>query len=229
MNSNAIKENIENLKNNIDQICSQCSRNQQNITIIGASKAKSSKDIIRAYKAGINNFGENYLQEALPKIKELNNIKIIWHFIGSIQKRKCKEIALNFDWVHTIDRIEIAQKLNEHRGTLSTKLNACIQINIDEEDSKSGINISDLEDFSDKLLPLNNIRLKGLMTLPKQTTDPTTQRNSFSKLSGALKKIKSNFPNASTLSMGMSNDYLIAIEEGSTIIRIGTNIFGKRQ
>ena len=229
MSKNSIKENIKNLKKNIDQICIDYGKNPEDIKIIGASKSKSANEISTALKCGINDFGENYLQEAQPKIQKLSDENIIWHFIGSIQKRKCREIALKFDWVHTVDRIEVAEKLNEHREALRSKLNICIQINLDEEETKSGINLSDLESFSDKLLSLENLRIRGLMALPKQTNSISKQKNSFSKLSNALNNLRSAFPQAKELSMGMSNDYLAAIAEGSTIIRIGTNIFGKRK
>ena len=228
MESKSIRNNIFNLKKDITNICIGCKRNPKDIRIVAASKTKSIKEISLAYKSGISNFGENYLQEAIPKIEGLEKKDINWHFIGSIQKKKCKKIALLFDWVHTIDRVEIAEKLNEYRKILPNKLNILIQININEEKSKAGINISDLKNFSDKLLPFNNLEVKGLMALPKQTNDAILQTNNFSNLYKALDQLKLTFPEACELSMGMSNDYPAAITQSSTIVRIGTTIFGKR-
>ena len=139
MESKSIRNNIFNLKKDITNICIGCKRNPKDIRIVAASKTKSIKEISLAYKSGISNFGENYLQEAIPKIEGLEKKDINWHFIGSIQKKKCKKIALLFDWVHTIDRVEIAEKLNEYRKILPNKLNILIQININEEKSKAAV------------------------------------------------------------------------------------------
>ena len=229
MAANKIENRVKELKKNINKLTNDIDINNKSLKIIGASKAKSFQEISYAYNAGIKDFGENYLQEALPKINNLKNQKIHWHFIGSIQKKKCKEIAFNFDWVHTVDRIEIAERLNKFREEMSTKLNICIQINVDNEKTKSGIKINDLECFSDELLSLKNLEIRGLMTLPKKTVNTSMQKESFSKLRRALSTLQVNFPNAQELSMGMSNDYPLAIKQGSTMVRIGTNIFGKRK
>ena len=195
---------------------------------MGASKSQTVEQIEQAYDNGIFHFGENYLQEAETKISEINK-NIVWHFIGSIQTRKTKKIARLFDWVHTVDSLKIAEKLNEARPSSRGPLNICLQVNIDNEETKSGILKEEIDDFLTNLATLKNIKTRGLMIIPKPRDAVEEQSEIFSDLRLKLDSLKSRFPELDTLSMGMSSDYLVAIHEGATILRIGTGIFGARK
>ena len=195
---------------------------------MGASKSQTVEQIEQAYDNGIFHFGENYLQEAETKISEIDK-NIVWHFIGSIQTRKTKKIARLFDWVHTVDSLKIAEKLNEARPSSRGPLNICLQVNIDNEETKSGILKEEIYDFLTNLTTLKNIKTRGLMIIPKPRDAVEEQSEIFSDLRLKLDSLKSRFPELDTLSMGMSSDYLVAIHEGATILRIGTGIFGARK
>ena len=195
---------------------------------MGASKSQTVEQIEQAYDNGIFHFGENYLQEAETKISKIDK-NIVWHFIGSIQTRKTKKIARLFDWVHTIDSLKIAEKLNEARPSSRGPLNICLQVNIDNEETKSGILKEEIDDFLTNLTALKNIKTRGLMIIPKPRDAVEEQSEIFSDLRLKLDSLKSRFPELDTLSMGMSSDYLVAIHEGATILRIGTGIFGARK
>ena len=195
---------------------------------MGASKSQTIEDIEKAYENGISHFGENYLQEAESKIKKIRK-NIIWHFIGSIQTRKTKKIASLFDWVHTVDSLKIAERLNEARPSSKGPLNVCLQVNIDNEKTKSGVLKEEIDDFLTNLITLKNIKTRGLMIIPKPRQTAKEQSEIFLDLKLKLNSLKSKFPELDTLSMGMSSDYLVAIQEGATIVRIGTGIFGARK
>ena len=207
--------------------CNESGRESSEVIAIGASKTQSVQSIRQAYEGGITNFGENYLQEAEGKISQLPS-DITWHFIGAIQSKKSKKIARMFDWVHTIDRIEIAQLLNNARPEELGKLNVCVQVNLDKEKSKSGINLEEVDDFLWEIQNLDNLTVRGLMAIPKPK-DNERQKLSFKKIKNKFNELKKNYNELDTLSMGMSADYQEAIAEGSTMIRIGTNLFGPRQ
>ena len=212
-----IEENISLLNKKIEKKTS----------IIAVSKKKSAELIEQAYLLGIKNFGENYLQEALQKIISLNHLDINWHFIGKIQSNKCKDIARNFQWVHTIDRFKIAKRLNDD-CPLNKIINVLIQINIDNEESKSGINESQLFDLAEKISVLPNLKLKGIMVIPKNNFEINLIEQSFKKTLEISLKLRNKFSEANEISMGMSNDFELAIKNGSTMVRIGTGIFGER-
>ena len=195
---------------------------------MGASKSQTVEQIEQAYDNGIFHFGENYLQEAETKISEIDK-NIVWHFIGSIQTRKTKKIARLFDWVHTVDSLKIAEKLNKTRPSARGPLNICLQVNIDNEETKSGILKEEIDDFLTNLTALKNIKTRGLMIIPKPRDTVEEQSEIFCDLRLKLDSLKSRFPELDTLSMGMSSDYLAAIQEGATILRIGTGIFGARK
>ena len=207
--------------------CNESGRESSEVIAIGASKTQSIQSIRQAYEGGITNFGENYLQEAEEKISQLPS-DITWHFIGAIQSKKSKKIARMFDWVHTIDRIQIAQLLNNARPAELGKLNVCVQVNLDKEKSKSGINFEEVDDFLWEIQNLDNLTVRGLMAIPKPK-DNERQKLSFKKIKNKFNELKKNYNELDTLSMGMSADYQEAIAEGSTMIRIGTNLFGPRQ
>ena len=207
--------------------CNESGRESSEVIVIGASKTQSIQSIRQAYEGGITNFGENYLQEAEKKISQLPS-DITWHFIGAIQSKKSKKIARMFDWVHTIDRVEIAQLLNSARPKELERLNVCVQVNLDREESKSGINLEEVDNFLLEIESLDNLTVRGLMVIPKPK-DNERQRLSFKKIKNKFNELKKNYNELDTLSMGMSADYQEAIAEGSTMIRIGTNLFGPRQ
>jgi len=211
----------------INKICEQTGKKSGDLTILGASKSQRIDLIKKALNEGVHHFGENFLQEAEPKILEIGNIPT-WHFIGAIQSRKAKKIASLFDWVQTIDRIKVAKRLNQHRPLELNKLNVCVQVNPDNEEHKSGIPLSDCKKFISELVLLERLEVRGLMSIPKATKDFEQQRKVFGRIRSCFEDLQSIYPQLDTLSMGMSGDYEAAILEGSTMIRIGTKIFGER-
>ena len=220
-------ENIQKIILDIKENCNLSKRSVEDVTLIGASKSQTIEKIIIAYEEGIKNFGENYLQEAEEKISKLDQ-DIIWHFIGSIQSRKAKRIAEMFDWVHTIDSFKVAEKLNSSRPKSKGALNACLQLNIDDEESKSGLKIENLEEIIQKIKALENLKIRGLMVIPKPRDSEEEQRKVFRKVKEIYDSLIRQGHNFDTLSMGMTSDYGVAIQEGATMIRIGTGIFGPR-
>ena len=192
----------------------------QHVTLIAVSKTNPASDLQQAIDAGQRHFGENYLQEALEKIETLKNQDLIWHFIGPIQSNKAKQISQNFDWVHSVDRLKIAKRLNDQRPKNLEKLNVLLQVNIDNEATKSGVLEGEIEDFILHFENFQNITLRGFMCIP----NPNNAEQSFKKMAEILQK----HPNLDTLSMGMSTDLELAIENGANFVRIGTDIFGKR-
>ena len=220
-------ENIQKIILDIKENCNLSKRSVEDVTLIGASKSQTIEKIIVAYEEGIKNFGENYLQEAEEKISKLDQ-DIIWHFIGSIQSRKAKRIAEIFDWVHTIDSFKVAEKLNSSRPKSKGALNACLQLNIDDEESKSGLKIENLDEIIQKVESLENLKIRGLMVIPQPRDSEEEQRKVFRKVKEIYDSLIRQGHNFDTLSMGMTSDYGVAIQEGATMIRIGTGIFGPR-
>lgn len=223
-----ISNKIKKLNLEINEICRNFGKEVNEITILAASKSQSIEKIEEAFNGGIRNFGENYLQEAEPKIDSLNK-EVIWHFIGAIQTRKAKRIAEIFDWVHTVDSLKLAKKLNDSRPESQEPLKVCVQLNIDEEDSKAGIKVHELETFLSEVSSLKNLAVKGLMVIPKPRNSLEEQHSIFKEIKEIFDSLNQKGINMDTLSMGMSSDYGPAIKEGSTIVRIGTGIFGLRK
>ena len=223
-----ISKNIQKIYDDFKENCKLSERNPKNLTLIGASKSQSIANIQEAYDAGLKNFGENYLQEAENKIKSLEG-DFIWHFIGSIQSRKAKKIAEIFDWVHTVENTKVAKKLNIARPHSKGPLNICIQVNIDSEESKSGLHLDDLEGFIEESRNLENINVRGLMVIPKPRESIEEQKKVFRKVKETYLNLIEKGNDLETLSMGMSSDYGSAIQEGATMVRIGTGIFGPRK
>ncbi len=198
------------------------------VTLLSVSKAQPAQKLREAYEAGQSKFGENYLQEALNKQSELQDLNIEWHFIGPIQSNKTQLIAQHFNWVHGVDRLKIAQRLNDARPSDCLPLQICLQVNISGEASKSGIAPSELINLVKDVSALPRLALRGLMTIPEPTQDPAMQHAQFRQMRELLKNLIKQGYALDTLSMGMSSDYQIAIEEGATIIRVGSAIFGAR-
>ncbi len=203
-------------------------RDPNSVQLLTVSKTRPVAAIQAAIDAGQACFAENYLQEAVEKIIYFNKPQLIWHFIGSIQSNKTRDIAQHFHWAHTIDRIKIARRLSEQRPDHLPPLNICLQINISGEDSKSGINPDELIRLADDCSSLANIRLRGLMAMPAQDSDFARQRVPFRQLRLLFTELQTNYPDLDTLSMGTTADLEAAIAEGATMVRIGTAIFGER-
>jgi len=223
-----IAENLLQIQKNIKQFCEKYHRSPVNVHLLAVSKTKPADDIRAAFNAGQTSFGENYLQEALEKINNLRDLQIEWHFIGSVQSNKTRDLAEHFAWVHSVDRYKIARRLSEQRPETLPPLNICLEINISDEASKSGMSLAELEEIVDDIALLPNITLRGLMAIPAKADTLNEQRAIFAKIKQALLTLQQKYPELDTLSMGMSNDMEAAIAEGSTILRIGTAIFGAR-
>jgi pyridoxal phosphate enzyme (YggS family) len=201
----------------------------ESVTLLAVSKTKPAQMIRQAYSAGQRHFGENYLQDALPKIEQLADLDICWHFIGPLQSNKSRAVAEHFDWFHSLDRFKIAQRLSEQRPATKSPLKVCIQINISREASKSGILPEQAADLVRQVQGLPGLRLCGLMAIPAAGLDKTGQREAFAALRLLLRALQPLAPQMSTLSMGMSDDLEAAVAEGATVVRIGTAIFGVRE
>ena len=226
---NKIKKNILEIKKNISKISLDLNRTIDSVTLMAVSKKQSSENIREAYQAGQKDFGENYLQESISKIHELHDLEIIWHYIGSIQSNKSKLIAENYDWVHSIDKISTLKKINKYRGSVNRKINICIQVNIDAEDTKSGLYMNEVEDFIKECNSMKQVNIRGLMAIPKYQSNSDLKNKAFKKIKHLFDDLIKKGYKLDTLSIGMSSDYEEAIESGSTIVRIGTAIFGERK
>ncbi len=203
------------------------SRVPNSVQLLAVSKTKPAQAIISAYQAGQRHFGENYVQEALLKQQELSALAITWHFIGPIQSNKTKVLATHFDWVHSVDNLKIAQRLSSQRPNFLPPLNVCVQVNISDETSKSGVTLNDLPELILGISELPNLNLRGVMAIPAPHADFAAQREPYQQLVSAVKAL--NNPNLTTFSFGMSDDLDAAIAEGSTLVRIGTALFGARR
>ena len=220
-----IAENIAKVGERIRAAAQASGRDLDHIGLLAVSKTKPAAAVREAYAAGIRDFGENYLQEALEKQAELSELPLIWHFIGPIQSNKTKPIAEHFAWVHSVDRLKIAQRLSEQRPIDLPPLNICLQVNVSAEDSKSGCAPAELAALALAVSQLPNLRLRGLMAIPEPTDDVAAQRAAFAR----LRELRDGLPlPLDTLSMGMSHDLDAAIAEGATWVRIGTALFGAR-
>lgn len=220
-----IAENIAKVGARIREAAQASQRNPAEIGLLAVSKTKPAEAIREAHTAGLNDFGENYLQEALDKQTQLADLPLIWHFIGPIQSNKTRPIAEHFDWVHSVDRLKIAQRLSDQRPANLPPLNICLQVNVSGEDSKSGCSANDLPELAKAIIALPNLRLRGLMAIPEPTDDTAAQHAAFARLHQLQNELALDLD---TLSMGMSHDLEAAIAEGATWVRIGTALFGAR-
>ena len=202
-------------------------RKPGSVLLLAVSKTKSAKEIAAAYQAGQRHFGESYCQEALKKQQELGGFDITWHFIGPVQSNKTKVLATHFAWVHSVDSLKIAKRLSEQRSNTQPPLNICLQVNISDEPSKSGITLNELPQLCELVAELPNIRLRGVMAIPMPEDDFELQRLPYKTLYQAVAKL--GYPELDTYSFGMSGDLNAAIAEGATIVRIGTALFGARK
>lgn len=216
----AIQANILRAKDGVNR--------QDDVKLLAVSKAQSAEQLREAYLAGQSTFGESYLQEAIQKQALLEDCNIEWHFIGPIQSNKTQLIAQHFNWVHSVDRLKIAQRLASARADTSPPLNICIQYNSSDEPSKSGVQTQELENLAKEIIKLPNLKLRGLMAIPAPTTELAKQRQQFKTVKEAFARLQQSGFSIDTLSIGMSDDYVAAIQEGATIVRIGSAIFGAR-
>lgn len=207
--------------------CQQAGREPDGVTLLAVSKTRSAEELAALADQGQRDFGENYLQEALDKMAALSERDLVWHFIGPIQSNKTRDIAAHFDWVHSVDRLKIARRLSEQRPTELPPLNICIQVNVDDEESKSGVPLAEAEELAEAVSELPHLRLRGLMAIPRADSDDGN-RAAFRRLAMTLSQLRNTMPALDTLSMGMSADYTVAIEEGATVVRLGTALFGPR-
>ena len=226
----AIDQNIADVRARIKQAATLYSRESSTISLLAVSKKQPVSAIEIAIAAGIKDFGENYLQEAELKINELREMSLNWHYIGAIQSNKTRSIASLFDWVHSVDRISIAQRLNNQRPEGLEPLNICLQINIDAEASKSGLLPEDVLEAVKQINDMPNLCLRGLMAIPAKSDDIQSTRHSFARMYSLFEQAQqlSDVSSFDTLSMGMSADIEPAIAEGATLLRVGTDIFGAR-
>ncbi len=211
------------------QLAKLANHRAQSVNLLAVSKAQSALAIREAYAAGQKLFGENYLQEALDKQSQLADLAIEWHFIGPIQSNKTQLIAQHFNWVHSINRLKIAQRLNDARPETLAPLQVCIQVNISNEESKSGVTQQELETLASAISKLPRLKLRGLMAIPEPSNDNNKQRIQFKQVRECYDALLEKGFTLDTLSIGMSDDYRIAIEEGATIVRIGSALFGARK
>jgi pyridoxal phosphate enzyme (YggS family) len=227
-----IAGNLQAVEATIQVACEAAGRPRSTVQLLAVSKTFPAEAVLEAVAAGHRAFGENYLQEGVDKIaavaKALPDTRLEWHFIGPIQSNKTRPIAASFDWVHTVERLKIAQRLSEQRSPELGPLNICLQVNISGEASKSGVTPDELPELARQVAALPNLRLRGLMAIPEPQDDPELQRIPFARLRELAQVIVKSGIHLDTLSMGMSSDMRAAVLEGASIVRVGSAIFGAR-
>ncbi|WP_337017021.1 YggS family pyridoxal phosphate-dependent enzyme [Leclercia sp. AS011] len=228
---NDIAHNLAQVRDKISAAATGCGRASEEVSLLAVSKTKPASAIAEAIAAGQRMFGENYVQEGVEKIRhfrEKGTADLQWHFIGPLQSNKSRLVAEHFDWCHTVDRLRIATRLSEQRPAEMPPLNVLIQINISDENSKSGIALEELDHLADQVAVLPGLRLRGLMAIPAPEADYDRQFAVARQMAVAFEALKTRFPTVDTLSLGMTDDMAAAIAAGSTMVRIGTAIFGAR-
>jgi pyridoxal phosphate enzyme (YggS family) len=228
----AIVANMQAVQRRIADAAASVLRDPAEITLLAVSKNFPAEAVAEAARAGQTAFGENYVQEAVEKMANVRmlapELLLEWHFIGPVQSNKTRTIAENFDWVHAVDRVKIAQRLSDQRPSAKGKLNICLQINISGEASKSGVMPNEAVALAQEIAGMPHLCLRGLMAIPEAQSDPVRQRAPFQRMRELFEAIRTKGMHLDTLSMGMSGDLEAAIAEGATLVRIGTAIFGKR-
>lgn len=223
-----ISERLQAIRGGIEAAAISAGRDPQQIQLLAVSKTHPAAVIREAFDAGQHRFAENYLQEALNKQMELGDLTIEWHFIGPIQSNKTQAIARHFDWVHSVDRLKIAQRLSTARPDHLPPLQICLQVNVSQEQTKSGLAAEDISELAHAVSNLPHLQLRGLMAIPAPTSDVELQRAQFRPVRELFESLRQQGLMLDTLSIGMSDDYPAAIAEGSTLVRIGSAIFGPR-
>jgi pyridoxal phosphate enzyme (YggS family) len=225
----SISERLQAVRASIQQAAAVAGRPPQEVHLLAVSKANPASALREAYAAGQRMFGENYLQEALAKQDELAGLAIEWHFIGPIQSNKTQPIAQHFDWVHSVDRLKIAERLNAARPASKGPLQLCLQVNVSNEETKSGLTPDAALALAQEIQRLPSLQLRGLMAIPAPTSDVQLQRAQFHQVRSLFQQLQQQGFKLDTLSIGMSEDFPAAIAEGATIVRIGSAIFGPRK
>lgn len=221
-------DHLASVRARIAQACRKTGRDPAEVTLLAVSKLHPASAVEALYACGQRSFGENRLQEALPKLDQLRDLEIDWHFIGPVQSNKTRDVAARFDWVQSVDREKILRRLATQRPAGLPPLNVCLQVNIDHEPQKAGLEPAELEEMTRLAEGLERIRLRGLMCIPRLTTDRDATRRSFAATRSLFQRLRASGHALDTLSMGMSADLELAIEAGSTMVRVGTDLFGKR-
>ena len=219
---------LEQVLDRIEAACSRHNRDPDELRLVAVSKRHPVTAVLEAMAAGQRDFGENFVQEGIGKIEATAGREARWHFIGHLQSNKTRQAAMHFDWVQTVDRLRIARRLSEQRPHHAGDLQVCIQVRIGDEPGKSGVAPEDLEPLADGILELPRLKLRGLMAIPPPAGDFDTQRRQFAELRTAFEQLRARGIGLDTLSMGMSDDLEAAVAEGSTMLRIGTALFGPR-
>ncbi len=223
-----VTENLSLLSDLLQSAAIDAGRDPASVRLLAVSKKQPLEKIREAAARGQRDFGENFVQEGVDKIESLGDLDLTWHFIGHLQSNKTRVVAEYFDWVHTIDKLKTARRLAEQRPGGRPPLNICLQVNVDDEDSKSGVAPADVRDLAAACADLPNITLRGLMCLPAIREEFDEQRKPFATLRQLAEQLQADGINTDTLSMGMTADFRAAIFEGATIVRIGTALFGAR-
>lgn len=222
-------ERLESVRKRIKKACIAAGRPVDEVSLLAVSKRQPATGIADLYRLGVVAFGENQLQEALQKQQELTDLKLEWHFIGTVQSNKTRPLAENFHWVQSVDRERILKRLSAQRPESLGALNICLQVNIDHETQKAGASPEEILQLAELAEGLSNIKLRGLMAIPRLSSDPGEQHHSFRQVRVLFEELKNRGHDLDTLSMGMSADLDVAISEGSTMVRIGTDLLGKRE
>ncbi len=226
---NKLLDNLRSVQQRIENACVAAGRQPDAVSLLAVSKRQPAENIICLNELGVSCFGENQLREALFKLMELEHLDLQWHFIGAIQSNKTRDIARYFQWVQSVDREKVLQRLAQQRPATAPPLNVCLQVNIDMEPQKAGATPKQVLQLATLAESLDNITLRGLMAIPKLTDDPQQQHESFSRVRHLFGELKKAGHDVDTLSMGMSADLEIAIAEGSTMVRVGTDLMGHRE
>jgi pyridoxal phosphate enzyme (YggS family) len=223
-----LPERINAVLEQVAQAATAAGRSARSVTLLGVGKAQTSQTLAAAARCGLRHFGESYLQEALPKIAALQELALTWHFVGGVQTNKTRAIAGNFAWVHTLDRVKIAQRLSAQRPCHAPPLNVCLQVNLGAQAGKGGVAPAELPGLAAAVAALPRLQLRGLMCIPPAEAEVARQRAWFDELRALKDELNAGGLQLDTLSMGMSADFEAAIAAGATIVRIGTALFGAR-
>lgn len=224
----SIAANLQAVRQRVEAAAKAARREPADVALLAVSKTWPAASVAEAARAGQRMFGENYVQESVAKIAELREAGLEWHFIGPLQSNKTRAVAAHFDWVHSVDRLKLAERLSEQRPGNLPPLNVCIQVNVSGEESKSGVAPHEVRGLADPIAALPRLRLRGLMAIPEPTGDEARLRSRFATLRRLRDELNESGFALDTLSMGMSDDLELAVAEGATMVRVGTAIFGAR-
>jgi PLP dependent protein len=228
MSPQNLAERVRTVRERVARAAAAAGRNAQSVTLLAVGKAQPVELLAAAADCGLTDFGESYLQEALEKVAALQERSLTWHFVGRVQANKTRPVAQHFDWVHTVDRVKVAERLSAQRPPQAAPLNLCLQVNVAGELSKGGVAAAELPALAAAVARLPRLTLRGLMCIPPEESEPARQRTWFAQLRALRDELNASGSRLDTLSMGMSGDFEAAILEGATIVRLGTALFGPR-